>query len=64
LKLCALSGLAMTLLYVAVSVVPLVQVASRAMFAAKISGLIALTNLLGFAIYLAARRRRGATPVT
>jgi len=64
LKLCALSGLAMTLLYVAVSVVPLVQVTSRAIFAAKISGLIALTNLLGLAIYLAARRRRGAAPVT
>ncbi|HZF07593.1 MAG TPA: APC family permease [Thermoanaerobaculia bacterium] len=62
LQLCALSGLAMTLLYVAVSVVPLVQVASRAIFAAKISGLIALTNLLGLAIYLAARRRREAAP--
>jgi len=54
----ALSGLAMTILYLAVSIVPLVQVESRTLFALKISGLIALTNFLGLAIYLAARRRR------
>lgn len=60
-RLCALSGLAMTLLYVAVSVVPLVEVESRALFAVKISGLIAVANLLGLAIFLfAARRRRQA----
>jgi amino acid transporter len=58
LRACALSGLAMTLLYVSVSIVPLVEVQSRWLFALKISGLIALTNLLGLAIYLIARRRR------
>jgi hypothetical protein len=63
-KVSALSGLAMTLLYVSLSIVPIIQVESRAMFAIKISGLIVLTNILGFAIYLAARKRRGAPPVT
>jgi amino acid transporter len=60
LKVCALSGLAMTLLYVSVSIVPIIEVQSRWLFALKISGLIVLTNALGLAIYLAARRRRTA----
>ncbi|HXU46450.1 MAG TPA: amino acid permease, partial [Thermoanaerobaculia bacterium] len=55
----ALSGLAMTLLYLALSIVPIIKVESRALFAIKISGLIVLANLLGLALYLAARRRRG-----
>lgn len=60
LKLCALSGLLMTLLYVAVSIVPLINVESPLLFAVKISGLIVVTNVLGLGIYLAAARRRGA----
>jgi amino acid transporter len=62
LKLAALSGFLMTLLYVALSVVPIIQVESRLLFAAKISGLIIIANLLGLAIYLLARRRRQAHP--
>ncbi|HXO20263.1 MAG TPA: APC family permease [Thermoanaerobaculia bacterium] len=58
LKICALSGLLMTLLYLALSIVPIIEVQSRLSFALKISGLIALTNAIGLAIYLAARRRR------
>jgi amino acid transporter len=57
-KICALSGFLMTILYLAVSVVPLIQVESRLSFALKISGLIVVTNLIGLAIYLAAGRRR------
>src|SRR5436309_1934696 len=53
-KVSALSGLAMTLLYVSLSIVPIIQVESRVTFALKISGLIGLTNVLGLAIYLAA----------
>jgi amino acid transporter len=60
LKAAALSGLLMTLLFVALSVVPIIQVESRLMFAAKISGLIILTNVLGLAIYLIAKRRQAA----
>ena len=57
LQAAAWSGLAMTLLYVALAIVPLVEVASRALFAVKISGLIVLTNAIGVAIFLAAARR-------
>lgn len=57
LRACALSGLLMTILYVALSIVPIIQVESRGMFALKIGGLIVLTNLLGWAIYRAAARR-------
>ena len=59
LRACALSGLLMTILYVAVSIVPLVEVESRALFALKISGLIVVTNILGLMIYLAGRKRAG-----
>ena len=62
LKICALSGLLMTLLYVALSIVPIIQVESRLLFALKISGLIILTNVLGLAIYLAMGRRRDLLP--
>jgi amino acid transporter len=58
LRICALSGLLMTLLYVALSIVPIIEVESRAMFAVKIAGLTVLTNLLGLGVYLAAGRRR------
>src|SRR4051794_20684113 len=58
LRVCALSGLLMTLLYVALSIVPIVQVESRLLFALKISGLIVVMNVLGLAVYLAAARRR------
>lgn len=60
LRICALSGLLMTLLYVALSIVPIIEVESRAMFAIKIAGLTVLTNLLGLGVYLAGRRRRSA----
>jgi amino acid transporter len=61
LKLAAFSGLVMTLLYVGLSIVPIIQVESRLMFALKIGGLIVITNILGVAIFgMAAKRRRAA----
>jgi len=60
LKACALSGCLMTLLYIALSIVPIIEVESRLMFAAKISGLIVLTNIVGLLIFLDAGRRRRA----
>jgi amino acid transporter len=62
-RIAALSGLLMTLLYVAVSIVPIIEVESRALFALKISGLVALTNLLGWALYRAALRSRTSSEV-
>jgi len=58
LKLAALSGFLMTLLYVALSISPIIQVSSRASFALKIGGLIVLANLLGLTIFVVVGRRR------
>jgi amino acid transporter len=60
LKVAALSGLLMTLLYVALSIVPIIKVESRRTFALKISGLIVITNILGLAIFLMIGRKRRA----
>ena len=60
LKACALSGGLMTLLYIALSIVPIIEVESRLMFALKISGLIVITNIVGLLIFLEAGRRRRA----
>jgi amino acid transporter len=57
LKIAAFSGFAMTLLYVGLSIVPIVRVESQFAFALKIGGLIIVTNLIGLGIYFAARRR-------
>ena len=56
-KLCALSGFLMTALYVTLSVLPIIPVGSRPLFAMKIIGLIVATNLLGVAFYGSGRRR-------
>jgi len=60
LKLSAGSGFLMTLLYVALSIIPIIQVESRLMFAVKIGGLIVIANILGVAIFAAVGRRRQA----
>jgi amino acid transporter len=57
LKIAAGSGLIMTILYVGLSVVPIVQVESRPGFALKVGGLIAAANAVGWLIYRAAKRR-------
>lgn len=53
----ALSGLVITLLYTVLSVFPIIQVASVAGFALKITTVIVLLNIVGFGILVAARRR-------
>jgi glutamate:GABA antiporter len=62
LKATAVSGLIMTLLYVALSIVPIIQVESRLSFAAKITGLILLSNVVGFAMFVVVGRRRHSQP--
>jgi amino acid transporter len=57
LRLAALSGFVMTLLFVALSILPIVHVGSRLLFALKISSLIVVANLIGLAIFLGKRRR-------
>lgn len=57
LKAAAFCGFLMTLLYVALSIVPIIQVESRLMFAVKLGGLIVVTNLIGLIVFLAAKKR-------
>jgi hypothetical protein len=59
LKAVAASGLLMTLLYVALSVVPIINVDSPWLFALKIGGLILIMNVIGAAIYVISKRRLG-----
>ena len=57
LAIAAFSGFLMTLLYVVLSLVPIIEVENRLSFAMKIGGLIVISNMIGFAIYTAARRK-------
>jgi amino acid transporter len=57
------SGFLMTLLYVALSIFPIVDVGSRALFTAKICGVILLGNLIGVAIFELARQKRRPQPL-
>ena len=54
-KLCAWSGLLMTVLYISLSVLPIIPVGSRTIFALKIAGLIVVTNAVGLALYASGR---------
>ena len=55
----AVSGFLMTLLFVVLSIFPIVSVQSRAVFAAKVTGVVVLPNLVGALLFLRARGRRG-----
>jgi amino acid transporter len=57
------AGFATTVLYVILSVLPIVSVASRFAFAVKISSLVIGVNIIGTALYLRARRRPSDRPV-
>ncbi|MBL8137320.1 MAG: APC family permease [Acidobacteria bacterium] len=59
LRLASLSGLLMTVLYVVLSVFPIIKVESVATFALKITATVVIMNLVGVGILLAARRRAG-----
>jgi amino acid transporter len=58
LRIAALSGFAVTLLYVVLSVFPIIDVASWFSFAMKISSVVIALNLVGAGLFFAARRRR------
>ena len=63
LRIAASSGFLMTLAFVILSILPIVQVESRLSFALKISTVVVLTNAAGLAIFLARRDRRSPHPV-
>ena len=48
----------MTALYVGLSVLPIIPVGSRTVFALKIVGLIVVTNVIGVGLYAVRRRGR------
>jgi amino acid transporter len=56
-RIASASGFLMTLLYVMLSIFPIVDVGSRALFTAKICGVILAGNAAGIAIFELARRR-------
>jgi amino acid transporter len=58
LLICALCGFLMVLLYVGLSIVPIIKVESPLLFAFKISALIVVANAIGVGIYLLARNRQ------
>jgi len=57
-RIASASGFLMTLLYVALSIFPIVEVGSRGLFTAKICFVIAAGNVIGIAIFELARRAR------
>jgi amino acid transporter len=59
LRIAAASGFLMTLLFVTLSILPIVAVGSQLVFALKISSVVVATNAIGAALFL--RSRRGAT---
>jgi amino acid transporter len=57
-KIAAVSGFLMTLLYVVLSIFPIIDVGSRFWFTMKISGVVILGNLAGLAVLAIAERRK------
>jgi amino acid transporter len=57
LKVACTSGLLMTLLYITLSIFPIIKVESVATFAFKVSAVILVMNLVGIGILISARRR-------
>lgn len=62
LQVASWSGLLMTLLYVVLSVFPIIKVASVATFAFKVGSMVLVMNLVGVGILVAARRRSTRSP--
>jgi amino acid transporter len=56
LRVASASGFAVTLLYVVLSVFPIIDVSSWLSFATKISSVVIVLNLAGVALYVVARR--------
>ena len=62
LRVVSTSGLLMTLLYVALSIFPIIAVQSVEAFALKIAGVIVAANVLGVMIYVSARQKPEMKP--
>jgi hypothetical protein len=62
LRVACASGFAMTLLFIVLSVVPIVEVASSWAFTAKIVVVIVAANALGVGLWVAAAKKRARAP--
>jgi len=60
LRIAAVSGLLMTLLYLVLSIFPIINVESVSTFALKITLVIVGMNVVGVGILFSSRRRRAA----
>jgi amino acid transporter len=58
LRLAALSGFAVSLLYCVLSIFPIIDVPSWQIFALKITATLAVAELVGIGLYVLGRRRR------
>jgi glutamate:GABA antiporter len=63
IRIASVSGLLMTLLYIALSIFPIIEVENRFLFTAKISGVVIAANAVGFAIFELERRRKNRTAI-
>lgn len=64
LRVAALSGFGVTLLYVVLSIIPIIDVSSWFSFAMKISSVVVGLNLAGYTLYVNATRRRASAADT
>jgi hypothetical protein len=55
LRISAVAGFTVTLLYVVLSIFPIIDVSSWASFGAKIGGVIVIANLIGYGLYRVGR---------
>ena len=60
LRVASASGFAVTLLYVVLSIFPIIDVTSWVSFATKVSGVVIALNVVGVALFIAAKRSAGA----
>lgn len=60
-RLAAASGLLVTLLFVALSIFPVIEVGSTWNYSAKIAGVVVGANLLGWMTYRAGQRKKSST---
>ena len=64
LRIASLSGFLMTLLYVTLSIFPIIDVQRPLIFTAKIAGMIVAANLFGVLIFVIARSKRDLESVS
>ncbi|HET7505562.1 MAG TPA: APC family permease [Kofleriaceae bacterium] len=63
IQVASAAGFATTTLFVVLSVLPIVGVASEATFAVKVGGTVVITNVIGVGLYLRGRRRTASVAV-